>query len=314
MSNTSDFSKPQTTDTYVNVTTEVNAIVGDLAKGLDPAATNPINVPTNAVRWNSANGFWEKFSGTTWGALASVYNIVAAQASKLKSAVTIAITGDVSGSTSFDGSGNVSITATLPNVNANAGTAGNATTVPVITTNAKGHVTAVGTAAIGFPAAPVTSVFGRSGAVTLGAGDVTGALGYTPPQPGGSGSSGTWPISVSGNAGSASQLISTAGAGTYNWSGQGGQPTWLWGSNDGTNFYVWNPSNFSVSYANSAGNVPWGGVSGRPTAVAAFQFSGNIGDGIGGYTTTNAITQVATDNTVRIYRNTNCNCNCDCCC
>ena len=41
---------------------------------------------------------------------------------------------------------------------------------------------------------------------------------------------------------------------TFNWSGQGGQPTWLWGSNDGSNIYVWNPSNFSVNYATSAGS------------------------------------------------------------
>jgi len=41
----------------------------------------------------------------------------------------------------------------------------------------------------------------------------------------------------------------------WNWSGQGGQPTWLWGSNDGVNMYVWNPSNFSVNYANSAGSA-----------------------------------------------------------
>ena len=38
----------------------------------------------------------------------------------------------------------------------------------------------------------------------------------------------------------------------WNWSGQGGQPTWLWGGEDGTNMYVYNPSNFSVNYANSA--------------------------------------------------------------
>ena len=38
----------------------------------------------------------------------------------------------------------------------------------------------------------------------------------------------------------------------FHWSGQSGQPTWLWGSNDGVNHYVWNPSNFSVNYANSA--------------------------------------------------------------
>ena len=38
----------------------------------------------------------------------------------------------------------------------------------------------------------------------------------------------------------------------FNWSGQGGQPTWLWGGNDGTNMYVYNPSNFNVNYANRA--------------------------------------------------------------
>ncbi|NTF06856.1 hypothetical protein G6L37_11855 [Agrobacterium rubi] len=37
---------------------------------------------------------------------------------------------------------------------------------------------------------------------------------------------------------------------TFNWSGQGGQPSWLWGGNDGQNMYVYQPSNFSV--ANSA--------------------------------------------------------------
>lgn len=36
------------------------------------------------------------------------------------------------------------------------------------------------------------------------------------------------------------------------WAGQGGQPSWLWGGNDGANMYVYNPSNFSVNYANSA--------------------------------------------------------------
>ena len=43
----------------------------------------------------------------------------------------------------------------------------------------------------------------------------------------------------------------------FNWSGQGGQPTWLWGGEDGTNMYVYNPSNFSVNYANSAGYTNW---------------------------------------------------------
>ena len=51
----------------------------------------------------------------------------------------------------------------------------------------------------------------------------------------------------------------------WSYSGQSGQPTWLWGSNDGTNCYVWNPSNFSVNYAASAGSVAWDNVTGKPT-------------------------------------------------
>ena len=65
-----------------------------------------------------------------------------------------------------------------------------------------------------------------------------------------------WAINISG----ASTSIRNSGnpastAMIFNWSGQGGQPSWLWGGNDGTNMYVWNPANFSVNYANSAGSV-----------------------------------------------------------
>ena len=51
----------------------------------------------------------------------------------------------------------------------------------------------------------------------------------------------------------------------WNWAGQGGQPGWLWGGNDGVNMYVYNPANFSVNYANScnyansAGSAPANG-------------------------------------------------------
>jgi hypothetical protein len=61
----------------------------------------------------------------------------------------------------------------------------------------------------------------------------------------------------------------------FYYSGQNGQPTWLWGTNNGTDFYVWNPSNFSVSYAASAGSVAWTNVSGRPTAVSSFTNDSN---------------------------------------
>lgn len=44
------------------------------------------------------------------------------------------------------------------------------------------------------------------------------------------------------------------------WDGQPGQPNWLWGSNDGQAYRVWNPANFNVNYANSAG---WAGSAGN---------------------------------------------------
>lgn len=40
------------------------------------------------------------------------------------------------------------------------------------------------------------------------------------------------------------------------WSGQEGQPAWVWGSNEpGTTAYVYSPARFSVNYANSAGSA-----------------------------------------------------------
>lgn len=39
---------------------------------------------------------------------------------------------------------------------------------------------------------------------------------------------------------------------TFKWAGQAGQPSWLWGSNDGTTHQVYNPANFNVNHAKAA--------------------------------------------------------------
>lgn len=70
-----------------------------------------------------------------------------------------------------------------------AGTYGSTTVVPQITVDAKGRVTAVTNQSIAFP---VMSVFGRTGAVTLGSSDVTTALGFSPANASGANASGTW--------------------------------------------------------------------------------------------------------------------------
>ena len=52
---------------------------------------------------------------------------------------------------------------------------------------------------------------------------------------------------------SASYLLrSDGGAAAFNWSGQSGQPTWLWGGNSQHTYYIYNPSNFSVYKANKS--------------------------------------------------------------
>lgn len=56
---------------------------------------------------------------------------------------------------------------------------------------------------------------------------------------------------------------------TFNWNGQDGQPAWLWGGNEATRdqMYVYNPANFSVNYANSAGSAPANGGTSWATVV-----------------------------------------------
>jgi hypothetical protein len=63
--------------------------------------------------------------------------------------------------------------------------------------------------------------------------------------------------------------LGTGGGGdtAWNWAGQGGQPPWVWGGSDGANMYVYNPSNFSVNYANSAGTA--GSCSGNAATASS---------------------------------------------
>lgn len=70
----------------------------------------------------------------------------------------------------------------------------------------------------------------------------------------------------------------------FYWDNGGGQPSWVWGGNDGKNMYVYNPANFNVNsaktadsadsanYANSAGSAPAnGGTSAACSGVEALR-------------------------------------------
>ena len=127
-----------TVGTYKSVTVD--------AKGRVTAGTNPttlagygitdaagvastFNIGTTALALNRASGAV---------ALTGITSIdgLAATATKLATARTISVTGDATGSVSFDGSANAGIAVTLANSGATAGTFNN------VTINAKGLVTA----------------------------------------------------------------------------------------------------------------------------------------------------------------------------
>lgn len=75
----------------------------------------------------------------------------------------------------------------------------------------------------------------------------------------GNGNGGYTAVRASGfikRGGNEDQLLrADGGVAAFNWSGQAGQPTWLWGGNSEHSYYVYNPSNFRVAYAASAGNA-----------------------------------------------------------
>lgn len=77
----------------------------------------------------------------------------------------------------------------------------------------------------------------------------------------GNGNKGYTAVRASGfikNGGNEDQLLrADGGVAAFNWSGQSGQPAWLWGGNDFNSYYVYNPSNFNVNtaqYLRSLGN------------------------------------------------------------
>ena len=73
----------------------------------------------------------------------------AATATQLATSRTLAISGDATGSASFDGSANATIAATLADSGVSAATYGSSSAVPVITVDSKGRITSATTTAVG---------------------------------------------------------------------------------------------------------------------------------------------------------------------
>jgi len=113
-------------------------------------------------------------------------------------------------------------------------------------------------------------------------------------------------VSYASTAGRAYPYRSDGGALNFYWSGQSGQPPWLWGGSDGSNMYVYNPSNFSVNYATSAGSAPasdvyaWAKAASKPSYTNSEVGLSNVGNytvnqnvGTGNDVTHNTVTATA---------------------
>lgn len=110
---------PTLTDLYTDFLTYLKDRDLDVAKGLDPAIVTVTNPVTNMIRWNSANSIWEKYNGSTWVALSSVYLVQVG-----------AFTGDVtkpSGSSTLTVANGVVTYAKMQNVSATDRLLGRAT-------------------------------------------------------------------------------------------------------------------------------------------------------------------------------------------
>jgi hypothetical protein len=87
---------------------------------------------------------------------------------------------------------------------------------------------------------------------------------------------------AAGTVNVANYVANDAGNMRFHWNYQGGTPSYLWGSNaDAANTYLYNPANFSVNYANSAGSAnSWVGSPNGGGGIGSFVNIG--GQGVGG--------------------------------
>lgn len=155
-----------------------------------------------------------------------------------------AFSGTVSGANFIGAGTGLTGTATVLSIGGNAATA----TLATNATNATTAATCSGNAA--------TATSPQSGGSFITSNNIASQSVNYANSAGSAGSAGS--ASSATIAAKASTLANGGGNGaamTFNWSGLGGTPSYVWGGSDGTNMYVYQPSNFSVNYANSAGSA-----------------------------------------------------------
>jgi trimeric autotransporter adhesin len=138
-----------TTGTASNVTGTVAIANGGTGQTTRQAAMDALAGAVTAGQYLRGNGANVVMSAIQAADVPTLNQSTTGSAATLTTGRTIAITGDLTyTSGSFNGSANVTGTGTLATVNSNVGSFGSATSIPVVTVNAKGLVTAVSTATV----------------------------------------------------------------------------------------------------------------------------------------------------------------------
>lgn len=171
-----NWSLPTLTSSYTNFVTEVKDRDTDQAVGFDPALVTSTNLPTNTIRWSSAVNKWQKWNGTTWGDLTATYAI---SISGNAATATVLQTPRAINGVAFDGSAAISV---------------NTNQLATFNNGGAGAVSG--------------ATFNGSTALTISYNTV-GA-----PSTTGANASGTWGISISGNAATATSATSATSATT----------------------------------------------------------------------------------------------------
>ncbi len=138
-----------TTGTASNVTGTVAIANGGTGQTTRQEAMDALAGAVTSGQYLRGNGSDVVMSTIQAGDVPTLNQNTTGSAATLTTGRTISITGDLSyTSGSFNGSANVTGTGTLATVNSNVGTFGSASSIPVVTVNAKGLVTAVSTATV----------------------------------------------------------------------------------------------------------------------------------------------------------------------
>lgn len=304
-----DFQNPTIASLYSDMVDSLKDRDVSALKWLD--GTIDSNLPVGAKRWNTSNNYFENFNGSSWNPLTTKYmidvdkvdgctindlgvsstdvwtasKVISELSTKLStSAYTAAdilaklqtVDGSLSGLDAdlLDGK-HADVTNTANTVVAR-GPLGQFTAGD-ITVNSVNSITGLSTTT---PSAPGTASVGVS--TTTARADhihpiqtsVTGSSGSC------TGNSATATSANSATLASKASTLAMGGSNgapaTFTWSGQSNQPSWLWGSNDGVNMYVWNPANFSVNYANSTNYATSAGSVG---SISNLQWASHAGNG-----------------------------------